>query len=650
MSSYKTISSKGNLKILRGSSDTIDSFRAESNKQVHGTEVLTDIYVREPFTKQDYDYFRPNEKTPSDFKSVVKACRQVYQRLNVVKNVIDMMTDFACEGVHIIHPDKKIEAFYRSWAKQVKLSESIEQFARQFLRDGNVVVKRVTAKLTKPVQKQLVNDKIIAKPDVKLSVDNKKYERREIPWRYIFINVLSLNWEQDTIGRMLNQRKLVLELSSKVRKELEVAKDNNQLPNDFKLTKKGYTGTSIPLDMSRIYYAHNKKDDWESWAFPFLQSILSDVKFRDKLRQAEVAALDGVINVIRIWRLGDHKEKIFPDSGAIDKLAEVLQSNVGGGAMDLIWDSLLDMKEYYPPVDQILGNEKYQQVNRDILIGLGVPEVLVGGSGANFSNSWIQLKTLVEKLEAVRTRMKEWIEYETRIVAKTMGFDVPPKVKFKQMSLQDENVTRRLIVSLLDRNVISVEAVLEAYGEDFLTEVERMKYEQKILDKSDIEVRRAIKLDKEEKPDSEYQSPSDKGGRPPDTKDVDRDTRTPQPRTATEHIFYANNLLSEINEHIIPLYLNANDIDNKRQLTNKDRAKIYDLKKSIISNSNLGDSVNPEDMVQRAYKSDRYKKLSKYLNNMYKNFIDKHGNKPNLQQQDNMLVVSWCNLMENKNA
>jgi hypothetical protein len=39
------------------------------------------------------------------------------------------------------------------------------------------------------------------------------------------------------------------------------------------------------------------------------------------------------------------------------------------------------MKDYYPPVEKILGSDKFKEVDRDILIALGIPEVLIGGGG-----------------------------------------------------------------------------------------------------------------------------------------------------------------------------------------------------------------------------------------------------------------------------
>src|SRR5690606_10512365 len=104
------------------------------------------------------------------------------------------------------------------------------------------------------------------------------------------------------------------------------------------------------------------------------------------------------------------------------------------------------------PIENILGEEKYNQVNRDILIGLGVPEVLIGGKGGNFSNSFIQLKTLIEKLKYVRSRVIEWLETEIAILCKSMDIKILPKIKCPPI-LDDENTTRKLIVGLFDRGI-----------------------------------------------------------------------------------------------------------------------------------------------------------------------------------------------------
>ena len=40
---------------------------------------------------------------------------QAYDKVGIIRNVIDLMSDFASQGLAIVHPNKTIEKFYRKW-------------------------------------------------------------------------------------------------------------------------------------------------------------------------------------------------------------------------------------------------------------------------------------------------------------------------------------------------------------------------------------------------------------------------------------------------------------------------------------------------------------------------------------------------------
>ncbi len=634
---YVSFNDKNKGEIVAKYGKTLDAFDGIVHKTTgsYNSELVTDIRTRTPYSREDYNLFRPNEKVPKRFKDIVKACRQVYWHVGIIRNVIDMMTDFACEGMKIVHPDKKIEAFYKTWMGKVKLQEVTNEFIRHFLVDGNVVVKRGTAVLPKPVEKEW-SKKTYAKPDEKIQKDNKDIARKEIPWKYTFLNILALNWvssEEDSLTS--TNKQLVYQVSNGVlktirqpenRKQIELVNNlSHTVTNDLIKNNKDY----IPLDMEKVYVEFNKKDSWDNWAPPFLISVLSDIYFREKLRQAETSALDGVINVVRLWKLGDHKEGILPDDAAVSKLINILEANTGGGTMDIVWDSMIAMEEFYPPVDKILGSEKYTQVNRDILIGLGVPEVLIGGQGANFSNSFIQLKTLVEKLEYIRKKVLEFISGEVKLVADGMGFTSLPKVKFSQMNLQDENVSKRLIVGLLDRGIISVEAVLESYGEDFLIEVQRIKNEN------------AAGIESKGPFDEKVSSTSENTGkgRPAGTKEVTRKTRNPKVRTTA----FALDIIDSIDENIIPIYMETFGVKNARMLTNDQKAEIDEVRASLLSCIKYGDDISKNGIINISENNIKANvDIIKAINVNIENYTSETGSVPTLSQRKRIEALTWA--------
>ena len=571
--------------VVREGGMKVESFGASSDflkASSNNYEITTNINTRAPMGRSDYDYWRPNERIPTKFNDVVGACRAAYKTNGTVRNVINLMVDFAVEDMRILHEDKDIETFYKVWADRVNIYDKIEEFARHILIDGNVAVKRFTGKLTAPAQKEW--EKIVAKSDLPpLKRPSNKTERREIPLNYYFLDIRSLDWVHTDIEHMAGKPRIAIRLSdksiSKIKKNLGATDLKGLLADDIRksLDDKSSRKSYIELDMEKLYVAHYKKDSWDRWADPYLVAVLKDLQFKNKLHQADLSALDGVINTIRLWKLGDHKEKIFPNQSIVNRLVDILQTNTGGGALDIVWDDMISMEEFYPPVDKILGPEKYTQVNQDILFGLGIPEVLLGGQGANFSNSWIQLKTIVEKLEFIRQKIVDWMQEEFLQVAKGMGFAKPAKARFGKMDLHDENISKKLIVGLMDRGIISVETVLKTYGEDYLVELERISRENKEFEENNLERKNPL----DNGPD-----PEDGGdGRPPGTKeDNKRSERKPKPRTGSIDYIYASEIVDKVDKFLSPLMLDYYGIKNLRQVTAEQREEMDKIKLTILSN------------------------------------------------------------------
>ena len=84
--------------------------------------------VRTSITRNDYYRFRPEESVPTRQKRIIKMCMDAYDRVGIIRNVIDLMGDFSSQGISIVHPNKSIEKFYKAWFKQVGGIERSERF------------------------------------------------------------------------------------------------------------------------------------------------------------------------------------------------------------------------------------------------------------------------------------------------------------------------------------------------------------------------------------------------------------------------------------------------------------------------------------------------------------------------------------------
>lgn len=427
--------------------------------------------VRPSFDRSDYDAFRPGESIPTRQKKIMAACMVAYDRVGIIRNVIDLMSDFASQGLVLVHPNKTIEKFYRKWFSQIKGYDRSERFLNYLYRCGNVVVQRRTAKINRNKEAEL---RRAAGADV--LIEDSKIPRREIPWVYDFLNPLAV--EVDDAGLLaVGKPKFYLNISKYTYNSLmQTSNTNNNafktLPTD--LQQRLQNGDRrIPIEGDTFFY-HYKKDDWLLWANPMIYAILDDIRMLEKMKLADLAALDGAISQVRLWTVGDFEQKIVPTKAGLQKIRDILASNVGGGTMDLVWGPELKFTESNSQVYKFLGSEKYQPVLTSIYAGLGIPPTLTGASGnGGYTNNYVSLKTLIERLEYGREVLTQFWQQEIEYVRKAMGFRLPAEIHFDSIVLSDEAAQKKLLMDLADRDIISQETLLERFRE--IPSIERVR-------------------------------------------------------------------------------------------------------------------------------------------------------------------------------
>lgn len=428
--------------------------------------------VRTSFLRSDYDAFRPGESVSNRQKRIIKQCMQAYDKVGIIRNVIDLMSDFASQGLVLVHPNKTIEKFYRKWWQEIGGVDRSERFLNYLYRCGNVVSRRHTAKINRQQEKNLRNS---LAADMK--IEPLKVTKREIPWSYDFLNPLAVD-VKNTGSAMVGNPEFVLNLSKNSYEAL-VKTDNTPntifktLPLDIQ--KRLQSGErKIPLDPDNVQMHYYKKDDWLLWANPMIYAILDDIIMLEKMKLADIAALDGAISNVRLWTVGDLDHKIIPTKAAINKLRDILASNVGGGTMDLVWGPELKFTESQSQVYRFLGAEKYQPVLTSIYAGLGIPPTLTGASSSGgYTNNYVSLKTLIERLEYGREVLSRFWRHEIKLVQKAMGFRLPAEIHFDSIVLSDEAAQKKLLMDLADRDIISQETLLERFRE--IPNIERVR-------------------------------------------------------------------------------------------------------------------------------------------------------------------------------
>jgi hypothetical protein len=480
--------------------------------------------------------------------NLIASCMMAYLGYGVVRNIIDLYADFATEGIEIDHPDASVRRFYKTWATKIGLRDRIHSMFLNLFVAGNVFVHRRWASLSDKEKRAMktaqasenVNDMLILrgnskdttiegreqgfinwfleKKEIHLSDDSKndkavgkapespqdesmpKNPKNRIPWGYTFLNPLQMEMRGrklrgDNYWIMAIDKRDTLDLArgmgfySTYNQELGTTEMN--LPKEFLGRIQKYQGpgagyaAEVRLDREELSVIQSPgKWDWFDWAVPFCFPALRALSFKDCLRNMEIKACQSVINSIFLFKLGDIEKGMPAEDEHFERLADMLQ--MPGQALNILWNEAIDAEAIQADVKGIFDTNKHESADKDILTALGIPEVLIGGKGGNFSNSFIAVSTVLERLESYRNKVHDWLMNELKVIADAMNFKKLPTVRFGRTSLKDEKAFQTFLAGLYDRGILSADTLLHEAGTTAEIEASKMKEEKKNLREKDI--------------------------------------------------------------------------------------------------------------------------------------------------------------------
>lgn len=619
--------------------------------------------IKDSFTRQDYEEYRPEEAVATTQKSIIRQCMEAYRHVGLLRNIIDLMGDFASQGITLVHPNPNIQKFYRDWFSKVDGPERSERFLNMLYRSGNVIIKRSEAKITRKVKNDL---KVYAREETTKPEQRFEIKKNVIPWRYVFLSPLMVDDLSGQLGRFVGKSIYALKVphfismlvNDSMTTNNEQQKIIDMLPPDIKKALKGGQ-THILLDQDNIIVKFYKKDDWQVWADPMTYAIMDDLIQLEKLRLADLSALDTVISQVRLWKLGDLDHELFPTDVAVNKLTDILSSNPGAGAFDIIWGPELSFQESSTEAHKFLGPQKYEPTLNNIYAGLGVPPTLTGSSSSGgFTNNFISLQTLIKRLEYGRSILTEFWNDEILRVQKAMDFRLPARVRYNRMILNDEAAEKDLLIKMWERNLITDATILERFGEDPQIEQllskkenqEREKGQRQVktspyhIEDKDFELKKIALgrgylkpsqtgLDVQESYKEEpfiIQSKNKTGNKLPDTPSIkdkgrpfnSRDKkprdRTVKPRVSAEKIIWAKKTQDRISKVLTPLILQSFEKKSVRDLSQEQYSVYETIKFAVLANLDPLQHVDDNTFIELIKNGVR---LSNDFKNLYSKYL-----------------------------
>lgn len=613
--------------------------------------------VRPSYSKHDYNAFRGDEASPTRHKDLVKRCLSAYENVGLVQTVINLMSDFSSQGIGVVHPRDSVQLVLDKWCNTVKFAERSERFMNTFYKCGSAIVHR------------------------KYGGINLNGSKKRIASQYTILNPLVVEVKNPIAALFYGKFTYVMKPPSLYSSFSDglIGTDIGSDMNSLSLLNQ----SEIPLNTEDLRVFHYKKDDWKLWGSPLISPILDDLTMLEKMKLADTSALDGAISNIRLWNLGhlDGPNSILPTKASIDRLRNILAQNVGGGTMDIVWGPELKFTESNTQVYKFLGDTKYTPVLNSIYAGLGVPPTMTGlaSTGGSFSNNFISLKTLIDRLQYGRSALIQFWKGELELLQKQMGFRDPAVLRFDHMTLNDETAEKQLLIQLADRNLISVQTLQERFKEDPSIEkiriqkemdqresgtmppqtspyhnpdkqhdLEKMALQKDIVNPEDVGVKttktkQEIKKIVEPKQAGYKPVGTPKDGRPKHSTDKKkRKSREIKPAKGSIVMAWAKQAQKTISEKITPALLLFYQKSNLRKLTDTESRQLEKMKFAVLSHLSPQEEITDEVIHECL----AYNYIDEDINAKYLDLIDGVDN-PDIEFLRMSEVIAYSNYHTN---
>jgi len=520
-----------NSKLLKSHSKTHE-FKIVSMEDELATGLAINQYKKTAIKfLEDLDNY--NNKA-DNVKAQIDISNKMFRNEDVVSTGVEVLVDFTISGFEFCNLEEEsikplIDYFEQSVNKKVDQFSSyglfplLQEMAYEYFISGNMFpterwekVKIGEKEFEMPVDIKLMNPANIDLDESNLFGDGKIF----------FTPGSSSNKDSGTKIKDLLEDK-----SNKIFK--------NQLFTGTPFLGDINKGPRIEIKRDLISHLKRKARDYDIWGIPYLTKLAQAVTYKQKLWQLDLNTIDGLLNFVTIFKIGSPDVKSpfhIPSQSRLTEFKNLIKNPQASTLM--VWPHDIDVITAGPDGKVLSFADKYKEANRAIIQGLGVPPILIDGSGTATA-AFVTILALNKRLELVRQVLKKYVEYlivkiatRNKLEGKLTGKE---SLEWFPSDLRDEAQIKTLLLAFYDRGLLPIKTTHNqgGYRHEDLVEL-KLKDEEEDL--AELFARPNIPFS------PNTQDPT--SGRPSDTVDTTEDKENKE-KTAGIKFAYSTDLIAQ---------------------------------------------------------------------------------------------------------
>lgn len=442
----------------------------------------------------------PDPATAGASQVYSKALR-IYRDKGSYATVIDTLTNFAAKGFQNDIDDEDIKLFYDTWSREIDLKDTVEKIFFDFFRVGMVRTLKIVGNFQPKLRPENFQKVIKDKANLRnlqtsesmtrlmgyrdFAAAKKIWSKSFIPLKYSILDprlveiqgpLLFDQTETFLKAQAFSEIRTLIQNPGKQSKEQKTF--IKSLPKELVVEIKSNKSVRLPPEL--VGKCDYRKQDYERYGMPKGLRVFDTMDYKEALIQADFSTLDGITNYILKITIGNDQHPVC-DQSQLETIARLFDTPAK--SFNIVWNHTLEIEKITAPeISEILGQDKFAQVNDDLSTGWGVTRALLDGDLAGNSKAIeMAVKAFAEEINYARRAVRRWIDAEYEEVALAMGFDRYPSVRFDENALKDEIMLMSVIQGMIDRRIMSYETGLEKLGLDFSNELANMIQEKPLV-------------------------------------------------------------------------------------------------------------------------------------------------------------------------
>jgi hypothetical protein len=263
----------------------------------------------------------------------------------------------------------------------------------------------------------------------------------------------------------------------------EVQRAYKRLEMSRSITERNYL---LNIDKTFVIKIMSKQS--ERLGRPAGTPSFADIIHKELIRDAEIALIDRVINMMLVVKMGEAgKEGFKPDKDLRRELAteirKALQNQTLKGLKTIgipYWAEIEALKTDLSLFDK----EKYENIDNDIAVSLGISGLFGGSIDSSYSGGQLMTNLFVTNVYSILEQIEENVfNYQYNLLAPEATITI--KREFNRNLVLDEKTKIEIIKGLVDKGG-AVKPLLDAIGIDFETYIDQVKYEKDELEINDV--------------------------------------------------------------------------------------------------------------------------------------------------------------------